>query len=95
WRCGVRFGRGGRPRVMRRRSRLIFAAWTGWRRRGVGCLFVRAAERWAAACGRVEFASDCEAENEASILFYRRLGFAVADTLVHFRRAIPPEGGGA
>ncbi len=60
----------------------------GFRRRGVGRLLVEEVRRWASAHGCTEFASDCRADNAASIHFHRRLGFAVAAELVHFRQAI-------
>jgi aminoglycoside 6'-N-acetyltransferase I len=59
-----------------------------FRRRGVARLLVAAVERWAAANGSVELASDCTAENEGSFEFHRRVGFDVAKRLVHFRRAV-------
>ena len=59
-----------------------------FRRRGIGRLLVAAVEQWAVSCGCAEFASDCHIDNEASILFHRRLGFDIAKRLVHFRRAI-------
>ena len=59
-----------------------------FRRRGIARRLVAAVERWAASNGCVEFASDCHADNEASIRLHENLGFDIARRLVHFRRAI-------
>jgi aminoglycoside 6'-N-acetyltransferase I len=58
------------------------------RRRGVGRRLVAAVENWARSHGCVEFASDCQIENLASIRFHERMGFAVAKRFMHFRRAL-------
>ncbi len=62
-----------------------------FRARGVGRALAAAAERWAAAKGCTEMASDCLHDNEASIRFHRAIGFGITERLVHFRREI---GGG-
>jgi len=60
---------------------------------GVGRALVAAVEQWAAAQGCFEMASNCLYDNQESITFHRRLGFEVLETLVHFRRPIPPSAG--
>jgi aminoglycoside 6'-N-acetyltransferase I len=59
------------------------------RRLGIGRRLVAAVESWGASCGCVEFASDCQANNEASIRFHERVGFDISKRLIHFRRGIP------
>jgi aminoglycoside 6'-N-acetyltransferase I len=66
-----------------------------FRRGGIARMLVAAVERWAAASGCVEFASDCHADNNASIHFHRSLGFDIAKQLVHFRRTISNATGNA
>lgn len=60
------------------------------RRCGVGRALVVAAEDWARSCGCIEMSSDCLHDNEDSIRFHQSLGFAVVETLIHFRRDLPP-----
>jgi aminoglycoside 6'-N-acetyltransferase I len=60
-----------------------------FRRSGAGRLLTKAARCWAAARGCTELASDCHADNEASIQFHLRAGFEITERLVHFRQAIP------
>lgn len=62
--------------------------WPAFRRQGVGRQLVTATQNWAASHGCVELASDCHADNEASIRFHRQLGFDIARQLIHFRRTI-------
>ena len=64
-----------------------------YRRRGLARMLVAAVERWAASKGCIEFASDCLADNDASILFHRSVGFDAPKKLFHFRRGIPYETG--
>jgi len=59
------------------------------RGRGIGRALVAAAGRWALSHGCSEMASDCLHDNEASIRFHERLGFEVAERLIHFRRPLP------
>ena len=67
----------------------------GVRRHGIGRALVRAAERWARSQGCSEFASDAEADNEASALAHRALGFAEVGLVRCFRKALSsrPEAG--
>ena len=62
------------------------------RRRGIGRSLVAAAENWARSRGCVEMASDCLHDNEDSVRFHRSLGFAIVETLIHFRRELLPRG---
>jgi aminoglycoside 6'-N-acetyltransferase I len=59
-----------------------------FRHRGIARALVAAAEQWAVSIGCVEFASDCQIDNEDSIGFHQSIGFDIARQLVHFRRAI-------
>jgi aminoglycoside 6'-N-acetyltransferase I len=60
----------------------------GVRRRGVGRALVGAAERWAQSRGCSEFASDAEADNDASALAHRALGFADVGLVRCFRKSL-------
>lgn len=55
---------------------------------GVGRLLVEAAESWALAQGCREMASDCLYDNESSIRFHERLGFEIAEQLIHFKKSL-------
>src|SRR5215831_8127874 len=58
------------------------------RGRGAGRALVRAAERWAAAQGCVEMASDTWADNPGSQRAHAALGYQVVDRCVHFRKRL-------
>ncbi len=58
------------------------------RRQGVGRLLVAAAERWAAARGCAEMASDALWDNATSHAAHRALGFEEVGRLVHFRKRL-------
>jgi putative acetyltransferase len=58
------------------------------RRRGVGRKLVEAAERWAAAQGCREMASDAHLWNSVSHEAHKALGFEEVERLVHFRKAL-------
>lgn len=60
----------------------------GVRRRGVGRALVGAAERWAQSRGCREFASDAEADNDASALAHRALGFKDVGLVRCFRKSL-------
>lgn len=60
------------------------------RQRKIGAALVGAAERWAAARGCREFASDVPWDNSISLLAHRALGFEEGPTLVHFRKTLLP-----
>jgi aminoglycoside 6'-N-acetyltransferase I len=56
------------------------------RHRGVGRELVAAAEAWARSTGCTEFASDAEADNEASAAVHRALGFTEVGLIRCFRK---------
>lgn len=58
------------------------------RGQGVGAALIRAAERWAAAHGYREMASDALLDNVASQRAHLALGFHEVERSVHFRKAI-------
>jgi aminoglycoside 6'-N-acetyltransferase I len=58
------------------------------RRRGVGEALVEAAEAWARERGHTEIASDTAPDNEVSLAAHDRLGFAVTDRMVCFRKEL-------
>lgn len=66
-----------------------------FRGQGVGRKLAAAAERWATLLGCREMASDCLDDNEASVRFHQKIGYEVAEKLIHFRRDLPPSGGEA
>jgi aminoglycoside 6'-N-acetyltransferase I len=59
-----------------------------FRRHGVGRALVRAAEDWARSQGCRELASDTEADNDASAMTHRALGFVEAGLIRCFRKDI-------
>ncbi len=58
------------------------------RRQGVGRMLVEAAERWAAAHGCQEMASDAHLGNTVSHEAHKALGFGESERLVHFRKRL-------
>lgn len=60
----------------------------GHRGLGIGGGLVAAAERWAAAQGCSEFASDAEVDNALSAAAHRALGFAEVGVIRCFRKPI-------
>lgn len=58
------------------------------RRRGVARALLRAAERWAAARGCTEFASDCEADHRDSQRFHEHMGFAEVNCIRCFLKPL-------
>jgi aminoglycoside 6'-N-acetyltransferase I len=59
------------------------------RRHGIGRVLVEAGERWAAAQGCTEFASDAELDNAVSLASHARLGFEPVADIRCFRKSIP------
>ena len=55
-----------------------------FRGRGIGREMVDFARKWAADHGCIQFASDCELDNEASRLFHGRLGFKEVNRCIFF-----------
>ncbi len=58
------------------------------RGRGHARALLAACERWAKKQGCTEFASDCELHNEASLRFHLKMGFAEANRIICFTRAL-------
>jgi predicted N-acetyltransferase YhbS len=58
------------------------------RRQGIGKKLVTASERWAAAQGCEEMASDAHLENTVSHNSHKALGFEESSRLVHFRKRL-------
>lgn len=65
---------------------------TDHRRRGIARALIAAAEAWARARGRSELASDCVADNDASLAFHRAAGFEFTRHAVNLRKPLadPP-----
>ena len=60
----------------------------GYRRRGYARELLAACEKWARKKGCVEFASDCEVDNEESFRFHRAVGFAEANRVICFTKKL-------
>jgi len=58
------------------------------RQQGLGAALVRAGEAWARAQGCTEMASDCLLDNDLSFRAHLALGYAEAERLIHFRKAL-------
>lgn len=58
------------------------------RGRGVARALLARCEEWARAQGCAEFASDCELSNEASLAFHLGVGFAEANRIICFVKAL-------
>lgn len=58
----------------------------GFRGRGIARSLVAEAERWAAAQGCSEFASDAQLDNVSSHAMHRALGFEETERVVYFRK---------
>ena len=54
------------------------------RRTGLAGQLLAACEKWAGAQGCTEFASDCELDNAASLVFHLRMGFDEASRNIHY-----------
>jgi len=59
-----------------------------WRRKGVARALVAEVERWAAAHGCTELASDSPIENVVAHATHRALGFEETERVVYFRRVL-------
>lgn len=59
------------------------------RHRGLARALLSACEAWAKTKGCNEFASDCELENEQSLRFHLRAGFAEANRIICFTKKLP------
>lgn len=58
------------------------------RGQGLAKELLAACEQWGREQGCSEFASDCELDNTASILFHTKLGFAEANRIVCFQKKL-------
>jgi len=58
------------------------------RGKGGAKALLKACESWAASWGCMEFASDCELDNTASLAFHLSMGFEEASRNIHFAKKI-------
>lgn len=58
------------------------------RRKGYASRLLKECERWAKAKGCIEFASDCEADNEESKMFHVSSGFHIANKIICFAKKL-------
>ena len=56
------------------------------RKHGFAGRLMRSCEDWARSMGCVEFASDCEVDNEESLAFHLKLGFKEANRIICFSK---------
>ncbi len=56
--------------------------------RGIARSLLKACESWSAEMGCAEFASDCEADNAASIEFHMKTGFTEANRIICFTKRL-------
>lgn len=59
-----------------------------YRRQGHARSLVRTCEAWAQSLGCVEFASDCELENDVSQAFHLGIGFREANRIICFTKVL-------
>ena len=59
-----------------------------YRRQGHAKVLVNACEQWARDMGCIEFASDCELDNEMSLAFHLRMGFVEANRIICFTKTL-------
>ena len=59
-----------------------------FRKQGFAGQLMKACEAWAKAEGCVEFASDCEIDNEESLAFHLKLGFKEANRIICFKKTL-------
>lgn len=59
-----------------------------FRNRGYAKELLRACEEWAKSKGCSEFASDCELDNENSILFHKAVNFTEANRIICFSKKL-------
>ncbi|MBE5800863.1 MAG: GNAT family N-acetyltransferase [Clostridiales bacterium] len=65
----------------------IFVA-EGYRHRGYAAKLLKACETWTRQMGCTEFASDCELDNDASLMFHLRMGFVEANRVICFTKKL-------
>ena len=59
-----------------------------FREQGFAGQLMKACETWAKAEGCIEFASDCEIDNEESLAFHLKLGFKEANRIICFKKTL-------
>lgn len=59
-----------------------------YRKVGYAKLLLAACEMWAKTLGCTEFGSDCELQNEESLRFHLKVGFAEANRIICFTKAL-------
>lgn len=57
-----------------------------FRKQGIAKKLVNACESWAKKMGCYEFASDCELENEESLVMHLKLGFSEVNRIICFKK---------
>ncbi len=60
----------------------------GFRRQGLATRLLGECQKWAKAKGCTEFASDCELDNEDSLRFHLKMGFAEANRIICFTKKL-------
>lgn len=58
---------------------------------GLARELLHACEAWSQSMGCCEFASDCELDNETSLLFHLRMGFIEANRIICFTKQLTKE----
>ena len=58
------------------------------REQGIASRLMKACEDWARVQGCMEFASDCELDNEESLAFHLKLGFKEANRIICFAKTL-------
>ena len=59
-----------------------------YRKRGIAEKLVTMCEDWARVKGCVEFASDCDLDNEGSLAFHLKIGFTETHRIIHFGKRL-------
>lgn len=59
-----------------------------YRKQGYAKELLRKCESWAKEMGCIEFASDCELDNEVSLAFHLKMGFLEANRIICFTKSI-------
>ncbi len=59
-----------------------------YRHKGYAAELLACCEKWALSKNCAEFASDCEWENESSLLFHLSVGFEVANRIICYRKQL-------
>jgi aminoglycoside 6'-N-acetyltransferase I len=59
-----------------------------YRSQGVAQVLVTMCEDWARKHGCIEFGSDCDFDNDYSLVFHLKVGFKVTHRLIHFSKKL-------